>query len=87
MRNVRNILRHEFIGLPCDVVAAQNKDLIGISGTVRDETLKTMVIDGKRVPKQGTTFRLRLEKATVRIDGSAIAARPEDRIKKKFKKW
>jgi ribonuclease P protein subunit POP4 len=87
MRNAENILRHELIGLECEVVGASNESHVGIRGKIVDETMKTVVIDGKVVEKKGTTFRIKLDKQTVDIDGNFLLARPEDRIKKKLKRW
>jgi len=91
MRTPKNILRHELIGLWCKVVNASNKSQIGIEGKIVDETQKTIVLETKnglkRIQKKGSTFRLKLDKCWVEILGDDILARPEDRIKKKFKKW
>lgn len=88
MRTMRNILRHEFIGLMCEVVSSKNKDHIGVKGKVTDETLKTIVIGKKQIQKKGTKFRVILDdKNKVDIDGNHLLSRPEDRIKKKIKKW
>jgi len=80
-------LQHELIGLRCRVVAARNGSHVGIEGRILDETMKMIVIDDKSVPKSGSTFRVWLDEAIVDVDGDAILARPEDRIKKKVKKW
>ncbi len=90
MRNEKNILRHELMGLDCEVVDAKNKSLVGLKGRIVDETMKTLVLDvekRKRAPKQGTRFRIMLGQKKLIIDGSLLGGRPEDRIKKKFKKW
>jgi len=88
MRRPDNILKHELIGLFCEIVSASNKSQIGLKGKVIDETMKTIVIDdGKRIPKQNSIFRISLGGKKIDIDGNYIIARPEDRIKKKFKKW
>lgn len=91
MRTPKNILMHEFIGLHCKVVAASNRHSVGIEGKIIDETMKTIIIrtakNRKAVAKKGATFRMDLGKQKVDIDGDFIAVRPEDRIKKKFKKW
>lgn len=87
MRTPKNILQHELIGLHCRVVAASNEAQVGVAGRIRDETMKTLLVGEKRIPKAGTTFRVRLDDATVDIDGDAIAARPEERIKKMTKRW
>ncbi|MCX6815705.1 MAG: ribonuclease P protein subunit [Candidatus Aenigmarchaeota archaeon] len=87
MRNIKNIVQHELIGLECEVVKAKNKNAIGISGRITDETLKTMVINNKRVFKKGTLFCLNLEGKKVYIEGDFLATRPEDRIKKRITRW
>jgi ribonuclease P protein subunit POP4 len=87
MRTPKNILQHELIGLRCRVMAAKNKSQVGVSGKIRDETLKTLVIDDKRIPKAETIFRVWLDESVVDIDGKAISARPEERIKKIIKRW
>jgi len=89
MRNEKNILRHELIGLPCEVVRALNNSSVGVKGKIVDETMQTVVIqddEKKRIIKKGTTFRLDIGKK-VDVDGNYIIARPEDRIKKKISKW
>ncbi|MFH0832678.1 MAG: ribonuclease P protein component 1 [Candidatus Aenigmatarchaeota archaeon] len=90
MRNPKNILRHELIGLQCEIIDACNKSQIGLKGRIVDETLKTVMIKDEkklRIPKKGTVFRLILGKQRVDVNGNFIISRPEDRIKKKFKKW
>jgi ribonuclease P protein subunit POP4 len=88
-RSERNILIHELIGLECEVISAKNKSLVGISGKILDETQKTLVIgdERKRVAKQDAKFCLKIGSKAITVDGSFLVARPEDRIKKKFKKW
>ena len=91
MRSAKNILRHELIGLECRVAESDNRSQVGIEGRVVDETRKTLVIETpkgfKIVPKQGTVFRLSLQKETVEVPGSLLIAKPEDRIKKKLSSW
>lgn len=90
-RNASNIIRHEFMGLFCDIAKSKNRSQEGVSGRVVDETMKIIVIETKkgrkRIQKRGTIFRFCLSKAKVCVNGNYIIARPEDRIKKKFKKW
>jgi ribonuclease P protein subunit POP4 len=54
------ITRHELNGLPVRVADAANADLVGISGRIVVETMKTFhVDDGRRVrqvPKEGSCF-------------------------------
>ncbi len=83
-----NIVRHELIGLETEIVDSKNKDNLEISGEIIDETQKTFLLEtlsgDKRVPKAGNKFKF--EKPSVVIDGNVLVARPEDRIKKKFRR-
>jgi len=92
MRSKKNVLRHEFIGLECEVVDSRNKSQIGIRGKIVDETRNTFLLETarglKRIEKEGRTFRLWLEDGSVvDVNGSYLVSRPEDRIKKRIKKW
>jgi ribonuclease P protein subunit POP4 len=77
----------ELIGLPAKVVESRDPGLVGLSGTIVDETLRTLVfrLDGGRTVRLGkreSTFELATPKGPVRVDGAAIEFRPEDRTKK-----
>ena len=92
MITARNIFRHELIGLKVKVAESSHKDFKGLKGKVIDETKNTLKIeleDGKEiiVPKNVAIFHFRLpDGQIVEIDGRIIVGRPEERIKKKFKK-
>lgn len=91
MKRIKNILQHELIGLNCTVTDSRNKDQIGITGKIIDETMKTISIKTekgvKKIMKKGAEFRLEINDKKVVVDGSMLVSRPEDRIKKKIKKW
>ncbi|AEN06127.1 ribonuclease P protein subunit [Halolamina sp.] len=59
------LTRHELNGLPLRVVDAANADLVGISGRIVVETMKTFhVDDGRRVrqvPKAGSRFEFAIQ--------------------------
>ena len=85
-----NILRHELIGLDVEVVEASNPSLVGIKGRVVDETRNTLVIEkcsGKEVvvPKDVAVFKFKLGDKYVKVIGSLLIGRPEDRLKRKIK--
>ncbi|MFO7927252.1 MAG: ribonuclease P protein component 1 [Halobacteriota archaeon] len=75
-----SLVRHELAGLHVTVADASNPDLVGISGRVRDETMKTLLVatsDGvKQVPKAGTTFRFVVGSTNVLVEGDRLLARP-----------
>lgn len=88
----QNIFRHELIGLHVKVNESSHEGFIGIHGKVVDETRNTITVDvdgtEKLVPKNVATFHFKLpDGKVVEIDGRIIVARPEDRIKKKFRKY
>lgn len=89
----KNIFRHEIVGLPVKVVDSTHEGFIGIKGKVVNETKNTLLIQEedeteKMVPKGDATFHFNLPDGTViEIEGKIIIARPEDRIKKKFRKY
>lgn len=92
MRTPENLVKHELIGLKVKVVESSNKKNIGIKGRVINETRNILVIEksnGKEVKlsKETNVFVFELDGKNVRIDGKVLVGRPEDRIKKKFRKW
>jgi len=85
-----NILRHELIGLPVEVVRAANPAQEKIAGRIVDETKNMLVIETtrgwRRIEKAHATFRLTLPDGTVAdVSGSALVAQPEKRITKTSK--
>jgi ribonuclease P protein subunit POP4 len=85
-----NILRHELIGLPVEVVQASNPAQQGIAGRLIDETRNMVVIETprgtKKVQKALATFRLTVPGGTVvDVSGSALVSQPEKRLSKASK--
>ena len=94
MINSKNIVYHELIGLPVNVCQFNNKSL-NLLGTVIDETKNTLKIEvnkngkmyEKIFPKDVSVFRFKLPSGEfVEINGKILSIRPEDRIKKRYKK-
>lgn len=84
----KNVLRHELIGLEARVVNSSDPNLIGISGTIIDETRNMLVIEQmerpKMVPKANSIFRITLPSGEeVEVEGAKLVARPEERVKKR----
>lgn len=88
-----NIFRHELIGLHVKVAESNHAGFRGIKGKVVDETRNTIKIEdgeGKEriIPKKVAIFHIKLpDGRKVEIKGEIIVARPEDRVKKKFKRF
>src|SRR3990172_7973712 len=80
MRTAKNILRHELIGLQCEIMSSNTESQIGIKGKIVDETMKTIVIRArdseKRVQKRRTIFRLKLDDNTVDVEGTYLVSPP-----------
>ena len=86
MRTKENLHMHELTGLRVRIVQANDGGMIGMQGTVVNETRETLVIEeGKErtVPKRGTAFEFILDDGTSTVlEGDSITYRPEDRIKR-----
>jgi ribonuclease P protein subunit POP4 len=91
MKITSSIVQDEFIGLESMVVKSSNPYLVGIMGTVVDETRNTFTMlqngDKKVVAKDTSVFSFILPDETiVEVDGKTIMGRPEDRIKKRLRR-
>ncbi len=86
-----NLVRHELIGLPVEVVESRNPSLVGISGRVVDESRNTFLIEtrcgDKRVPKSCNCFIFTLSQGLkVKAEGSVLVSQPENRINKRIRR-
>ena len=82
-----NILRHELVGLKAKAQTRGKKSKI-IEGEVEFETERTIRLKTpqgvKTITKESSTLELWLDDgAIVVVEGTLLAQRPEDRIKKK----
>jgi ribonuclease P protein subunit POP4 len=88
----QNIFRHELVGLPIEVAESSHSGYKGIKGKVVDETKNTIKIEDdqgneKIIPKKVATFHFKLQDGSIiEINGKIIAIRPENRIKKRYRK-
>lgn len=88
----KNLVRHELIGLKVVVSESSHKGYVGVSGLVVDETMNMLyVVHGdsiKALPKRVCTFVFELPDGTqVKVEGSLLVGRPEDRVKKPLKRF
>lgn len=86
-----NLARHELIGLSVLVVGSTDRGLVGISGRIVDETRNTLLVETerglKRIPKSNTSLTFTLpDGQRVRVSGSILISRPENRINKKMQR-
>ena len=86
-----NLARHEMIGLSVFVAGSTNRDLVGISGRIVDETRNTLLVETehgtKRIPKSNTSLTFTLpDGQKARVSGSILISQPENRINKKMQR-
>ena len=91
MKVTPSIVRRELIGLNAEVVRSSNPACVGISGRVVDETRNILFImhqnKKKAIVKDTAVFHFTFPDGTIaEIDGKVIVGRPEDRIKKRFRR-
>ena len=82
---------NEFIGLDVEIIESKNENYVGIIGKVIDESQNMLIISSgkkiKKIPKNDCVFKfMSRKKPEIKIIGSDIIGRPEDRIKKFLKK-
>lgn len=87
-----SILRHELLGLPVTVTESTDPGLIDASGLVVDETKNMLhILSGGRVrkiPKSNARFAFTLNNGTlVEVDGEKLVGRPEDRVRRRRRRW
>ncbi len=85
-KEAADVARRELIGLEV-AVDSRHAGWDGLSGTVRDETMNTFLVEtasGREVlvPKAGQGFTFRVGDVRMAVRGNDIQFRPEDRTKK-----
>ncbi len=83
----KNLIYSTLIGLKVEIINSSQRHLIGLKGTVTDETKNLLVIETSekevKVPKVSSEFRFTLEDGEkVDVEGRKIAFRPHERPKK-----
>ncbi|MFB5597547.1 MAG: ribonuclease P protein component 1 [Nitrosopumilaceae archaeon] len=84
MRTLENIHSHEIIGLETKIIESSNQQIIGLNGTVVDETKSMFTINTKeglkKIPKKINKWKFFFNKTSADIDGNLLAKRPQDRL-------
>lgn len=80
-----NIASHEFIGLETEIANSTNSQIIGLNGTIMDETKSMFTINTekgvKKIAKNNSDWKFTIQgKETVVVNGDAITKRPFDRL-------
>ena len=85
--NEKIFAKEEFIGLPINVNHCNDPSWIGKSGIIIDETKNMFIIKvnkkkNKSIEKRISKFEFEYNGNKIILNGSKLAYRPEDRIKK-----
>ncbi|NIM25195.1 MAG: ribonuclease P protein subunit [Nitrososphaeria archaeon] len=79
-----NILQHEFIGLQTEIIHSTNPQLVGLNGTITNETKSMIQLETKKgiklIPKSINTWKFNLNNQNIDVDGTKIHKRPFDRL-------
>ncbi len=79
-----NIMSHELIGLRTEIIESSNSQIIGLNGTIIDETKSMIIMDTtngtKMIAKSNNSWKFSIDNKDVVLNGSKIAKRPFDRI-------
>ncbi|MDH3191310.1 MAG: ribonuclease P protein subunit [Nitrosopumilus sp.] len=84
MITAENITSHELIGMHVEVVNSSNPQIIGINGSVVDET-KSMIrintVKGiKSISKSNNDWKFSVDNKDIIVNGLKILKRPFDRL-------
>ncbi len=84
MITAENIASHELIGLRTEIVESSNPQIIGLNGTIIDETKSMITINTvngtKMISKSNNSWKFLIDDKDIVLNGSKIAKRSFDRI-------
>lgn len=84
--NIKDLVKDEWIGRIVTIADCKDPQWIGRTGRIIDETKHTFLLQKeyqrRRIAKRIATFTVHSDDAVMTIDGTRLAYRPEDRIKK-----
>lgn len=79
-----NLTSHELIGLRTEIIESSNPQIIGLNGTITDETKSMFTMStvngSKMVTKSNNVWKFSINNQDVVLEGSKISKRPHDRI-------
>jgi len=80
----QNILLHELVGLEAKVIESTNKDVVGIHGTILDETKSMLILDTKKgikkIHKAHSEWKFLSNFNEIIVQGDKITKRSHDRL-------
>ena len=78
------ITRHEFIGLNTQILNSSNQEVVGLNGTIINETKSMFTINTKKgmkqIPKSTSDWKFSIAGKEITVRGSTIIIRPFERI-------
>ncbi|NIP62469.1 MAG: ribonuclease P protein subunit [Nitrosopumilaceae archaeon] len=78
-----NLVRHELVGLDVQLVDGSNPQIIGINGTIINETRYMFTLKTKKgiknVPKNFNSWKFKIDE-DVTVDGKLLTKRPFERL-------
>ena len=84
MITLNTITRHEFIGLETQIVKSSNSEVVGLNGTIINETKSMFTINTKKglknIPKSTNDWKFLVGNKKMIVKGSEITKRPFERI-------
>ena len=84
MITAENITSHELIGLRTEIVESSNAQIIGLNGTIIDETKSMITINTvngtKMISKSNNSWKFLIDNKGIVLNGSKITKRSFDRI-------
>ena len=84
MITAETISRHEFIGLDTRVINSNNSQVVGLNGTIINETKSMFTINTekgmKMIPKSTNDWEFTINGNNMTVKGSKITKRPFERI-------
>ena len=84
MITAENITSHELIGLRTEIIESSNPQIIGLNGTIIDETKSMITINTangtKMISKSNNRWKFLIDDKDIVLNGSKIAKRSFDRI-------
>jgi ribonuclease P protein subunit POP4 len=88
MITLDNIFSHEIIGLRTIITNSPNSEIIGLHGTIVDETKSMFTIKTgnrfKNIPKKYNTWKFFVDEQEMTLHGSMLEKRSVDRLRSKI---
>ncbi len=88
MITLENIQKHELVGLKTMISDSPNKQIIGLYGTIVDETKSMFVINTKKglkmIPQKHNTWKFHVNNKETTLSGALFEKRSFDRLETKI---